>query len=215
MFNGSVAPIPNADDVSEWFFGQLRQDFGAKAFAYHNLRFAEVWFAIVPAGATEPVLAAVFNIDGGYWFTCSINRTAATTYSELDPSPILGGADGLIYQHEDGLDAGDGGETAPLPWHLTSSYLEIDKGAESCDVFGLMPDMERQVGIVAALMTALDRTPLPVLESETENFGPADGLIDYRISGRELSLTLSCASLGCDFRMGAPKIEYQAAGERR
>ena len=211
MYGGSVLPIPGADDVSEWFFAQLRQDYGSKAFAYHNLRFSEVWFCIVPVGASEPMLAAVFNIEGGFWFTCSVARTAATVYSELDPSPLLAGADGQIYQHEDGLD--DNG--APLAWHLTTGFLEIEEGAATCDLFGLMPDMERQVGTIAATVNALDRTPTPQIETETESFDPVTGMVDFRIAGRELSLSMACGTLGCDFRFGAPKVEYQPGGERR
>lgn len=211
MYAGSVQPIPNAADISEWFFPQLRQDFGSKAIAYYNLRFSEVWFCIVPNGASEPLLAAVYNIEGQFWFPCSIDRTAATTYSQFDPSVVLADPTGMIYQHEDGLD--DNG--AALPWHLLSGYFDVDKGKESCDILGLMPDMERQVGDIAALITGLDRTPQPQIDAETETFGPTDGVVDFRVSGRELSLLLSGDGVGCDFRMGAPRVQYQPAGGRR
>lgn len=211
MYNGSINRIPNSEDISEWFFGQLRQNFGSKAFAYYNVRFSEVWFVIVPNGETEPSLAAVFNISGEFWFSCTVERTAATNYSAQDQSPILSGADGFIYQHESGLDNGE----TPLPWTLTTAYLELQEGLVSTDLFGIMPDMERQIGEITVLINALDRTPQPAIDSQTVTFGPTDGLVDLHLSGREIAMTLSCSSLGSDFRMGAPKVELQPGAQRR
>ena len=206
-----VVRIPNADDVSEWFFAQLVQLQSDKCFAYYNVRFSEVWFVIVPTGSKEPALAAVYNINENFWFHCTVERSAATAYSTLDPQPVLGGSDGVIYQHEAGLD--DDG--AALPWSLTTAYLEIDDGAESYDIFGMMPDMQRQIGEITALINALDRTPEPYIDTETETFSVTDGLVDFHLSGRQMQLQLSCAETGCDFRLGAPKIEYQNGGGRR
>lgn len=210
FYNGSVQRIPGQEDISDWFFGQLRPFYSTKAFAFFNPQYNEIWFVSVPTAGSEPALAAVYNLNG-FWFTATIERTAATAFSPDDAQTVMADTGGVIYQHETGLDALD----QPLPWSLQTALLQLDDGAESFDIFGFWPDFERLVGTTAIDFTAYDRTPEPLIETQTMTFGPTDGVVDLKLSGRQISLTFSGGDLGCDFRMGSPAVEYQKAGQRR
>lgn len=210
MYNGSVSFMPNFEDI-QGIFKRIPNFYAIKTTAYYRAQFQEIWFEFVVDSGNEPTFACVYNVIGQFWFTCSVNSTAETNFIGTDTRPIKSGVDGILYQHDNGLDANG----VALPWSLVSAPFDVSAGARSVDILGFMPDTERLIGEVALTTTAYDRMPEPSIEVENDTFGPTDGLIDMRICGRELSFEMSCASLGCDFRMGAPRIEFQPSAGRR
>jgi hypothetical protein len=206
-----VQKMPNFDDVSEWFFNNLRPNYSLKAFAWYNPRFGEVWFAFPDLNNTEPNLCLVYNIAEQFWFTDTLARTAATRFDGSDARPILAAPSGMLYQHEQGVDA-DG---VALPWSLSTALFELENGQVSVGIDSYYPDMERQTGTVNMTITAYDRTPKPSIETGTNSFGPTDDMVDFRVAGRELSLTMAGGTAtGDDFRLGSPKVEYTVSGRR-
>lgn len=213
MSQGGSAPvkIPNHEDISEWLFQNLRQFYSIQTLAWYNPRFNEVWFDFVPNGQVQPAFCAVYNIEGQFWFTDQLVRTAATRFDGQDNRPILAGSDGQLYQHEQGVDANG----APLPWSLQTALLELETGQVSFGVDSYYPDMERQSGRVTLTLNAYDRTPKPVMETGVNSFVPGDDQVDFRIAGREIAMTMSGGTaLGDDFRLGSPKIEITRSGRR-
>jgi hypothetical protein len=179
--------------------------------AWYNPRYDEVWFAFTSNASEEPDLCAVYNRGGGFWFTDRLVRTAATRLDGQDSRPLLAGTDGMIYQHEQGVDANG----SPLPWSLSSALFEINNGKTSISVDSFYPDMERHVGTIALNLIAYDRTVDPPIESETHTFVPGDEQVDFHISGREVSMVLSGGTaLGDDFRLGVPKVAITDVGDR-
>jgi hypothetical protein len=207
---GSVQKVPNSDDISEWVFQNLRPFYSIQSLAWYNPRFGEVWFAFCQNGTDQPGLNVVYNVEGGFWFADQFVRTAATRFDGQDARPILAGIDGMLYQHEQGVDANG----SPLPWSLTTALLELETGQISFGVDAFYPDFERQIGAVNVTLNAYDRTPDPVLDTGTGSVLPGDDQLDFRVAGREISMTLSGNSLGNDFRIGSPKIEVTPSGRR-
>jgi hypothetical protein len=206
-----VQKIPNSEDISEWFFANLRPLYSVKSIAWYNHRYREVWFAFCSNESTEPNLCAVYNVEGQYWFVDVLTRTSATRFDGQDARPILAGTDGMLYEHEVGVDANG----SPLPWSITTALLELENGATSFGVDAYYPDMQRQVGTITMVLHAQDRTPTPVIETQTKTFVPGDAQVDFRIAGREIALTMSGGTaLGDDFRFGDPKVLITKSGRR-
>jgi hypothetical protein len=211
--SGGAAPekIPGSEDISEWFFQNLRPYYSIQSFAWYNARFGEVTFAFCSNGSTQPDTLVIYNAEHGYWFTDKLVRTASARFDGQDSRPILAGVDGQLYQHDQGVDANG----SPLPWSLTSALFEIKTGQVSFGIDSFYPDMQRQTGNITITLNAYDRTPDPVLDSGTKTFGPTDDQVDFRVAGRDIAMIMSGGTtLGDDFRLGAPKISITESGGR-
>jgi hypothetical protein len=172
---------------------------------WFNERFNEVWFGVVPDGEDEATLAAVFMRSNGRWFTCDIERTAATRFAGDNTSVILAGHDGFLYAHDVGVD--DNG--ASLDWRLETSVLELEEGNQIYTIQGVSLDMQRRTGAVNVTLTGYnesDPEALPI-DTETQTIPQGQGSEDFRTTARLVKMRLSGSGVGCDFRMGIPKVE--------
>lgn len=216
LYNGGVNRIPNYQDVSEWVLSQIRDYYTVKTVAWYNQEFDEVWFGFVPDGYTEPKFYVAVNRETWAWTkgTFPEEISAATRLSNFDARPIVCGSDGDVYQMDNGVDA-DG---QPLPWSLTWGPIELDSGRINTEVSGVVVDMESQVGTIHIQMTAYDRSPAneSSVDSGTGEFGPTDGLVDFRVAGRIITMAWNGGdTLGDTFRLGEPRLLLGSGGSRR
>jgi hypothetical protein len=218
MFNGGVQRIPNYQDVSEFVMSSLLQNYTTKTIAWYDQRYNEVWFAFVPQTATEPTTYVAVNLDDWSWtqgvfpaadeaFTC------VTRLSGYDARPLVFGQDGNLYQMDNGLDA-DGQDN---PWSIELAPIEVNNGEQSIDLLGVAMDMQRQVGNITISITMTDRTPAAetIIDSGQAIVTPSEGLADFRLGGRQAQISFSGDGVGCDMRMGVPKLLFSKAGSRR
>jgi hypothetical protein len=212
MFTGGVQKIPGQDAIAEWLFKRVRPYYTVKTFAWYNPRFSEIWFGFCLDDDQEPTLAAVFNLEGQFWFTCEIDRTSAATFQGFDTRPVLAGTDGLLYRHDTGVnDAG-----AAMDWHLETSIMEIEGGKVIPTIYGVILDCERQVGDITTTLTGYDRTnaSATAIETETHAIAPETGVEDFRTTARYVKMRLEGSGVDCDFRLGIPKVELARSGMR-
>ena len=116
--------------------------------------------------------------------------------------------DGYAWMHEFD-DYADDDEVA-MPVHIELAPTDIDNGNRSVDIFGFIPDMQRQTGDFTLTITAKDHPRGDDLVTDILTISPTDKLVDARVGGRQFSLKLELTELGCDFRMGRWGIEVQA-----
>jgi hypothetical protein len=211
LYSGSVQPIPNADDISEWVFNQIR--FQTKTVSWYNKRYGEVYWAFCSQNSSEPDTYVCYNIEGKFWTNGMVVRTAATAFKGIDARPILFGANGKVYRHDDGVDA-DG---AALPWSLMVDGIDMMTGEVLMEVDGFAADMARQVGSMQVDFSFYDRTPAgeSIEDAATITLSPTQKLEDVRGAGRELAITYSGGvNVGDDFRMGTPRLQTYPGAER-
>jgi hypothetical protein len=218
MFNGGVQRIPNHDDVSEFVLSNILAHYTVKTVAWYNQRYNEVWFVFVPQNAQEPTIYVAVNRDNWAWTQGTIPAadaafTCETKLSGYDARPVIFGMDGNLYQMDNGLDA-DGQDN---PWEIHMAGFELGNGENSVDVSGIAMDMERQSGNITITIEMTDRTPAAqtIIDSGQAVVAPADGMADFRVSGRQAAISFSGDGLGCDMRMGIPKVLLTKAGSRR
>jgi hypothetical protein len=212
MYNGSVQPIPNVEDIRKYVFDNLKTDYGYQCSAVFSPQHNEVWFFYTVIGQTNPTLGVVYSIENQCWAPLNFGRTSGTHFTQGDTRPYMGGTDGFIYQHENGLD--DNG--AILPWSITLAPYALNEGGSHFDVQYVVADFLGQIGNISLTLNTFDRLNDSAQEdSETEIVTPLDsGTIDMRVSGRYIGMVASCASLGSYFRWGKPVAWIQDSGNR-
>jgi hypothetical protein len=205
---GAPVPIPNNDDISDFVFDNITEMQKFKCFATFIELHDEVWFHY-PAGDDEPNRYVVVNITDFRWSCGTLERTSSTRFQSGNTRPIMATEAGAIYNHEDGVDAAGSALQAYVTWapvSMNGQYFEMQ---------GVAPDMQRQTGSVTLDITAYDRLRITAIDSESLTIAPTDALVDCRVSGRHLSMTLTSNVVGGDFRMGKMQIEIRPMGSRR
>jgi hypothetical protein len=212
MYNGSVQPTPNVEDIRKYVFDALKTDYGYQATAVYSSTHNEVWFFWTINGQTNPTLGLIYSIENQCWAPLDYGRTGGTHFTQGDTRPYFGAADGYIYQHENGLD--DNG--VALNVSLTLAPYAMNEGGNHFDVQYIVPDFLGQIGNISLTVQTWDRLNDSAMEdSETEIVTPADsGTIDMRVSGRYVGLVISSSSLGSYFRWGKPVAWAQTSGDR-
>jgi hypothetical protein len=212
MYNGSVLPMPNVEDIRKYVFDALRVDYGYQCTAVFAPQHNEVWFFYTINGQTSPTLGVIYSVENQCWAPLYYGRTSGTHFTQGDTRPYMGSLDGYIYQHEAGYD--DNG--VAMPWSLTLSPYAMNQGGQHMDVQYVVPDFFNQVGDITLTLNTWDRINDTAMEdTETDIVTAMDsGTIDMRVSGRYIGMTMGASSAGCYMRLGVPVAWVQTSGKR-
>lgn len=212
MYNGSVQPMPNVEDIRKFVFDTIRIEFGYQCTALYQPQYNEVWFFYTINGEENPTLGVIYSIDNQCWAPLDFGRTAGAHFTQGDTRPFLAHSDGLIYQHEVGFD--DNG--AAMPWSLTLAPYALNSGGAHMDIMFVIPDFKDQVGDITMTIETKDYLNDSALEdTETEIVAATDsGAIDFRVSGRYVGLVLGATAAGCYMRLGVIVAWIKPSGTR-
>ena len=210
-FSGTVAPLPNQDDIKGWLNAQIRKSYEPKTVCFYNQQFNEVWWLFATGPSDEPNLYVAVNLLDGSWIHGNLTRTPAYTVDGGDTRPYLLSDDGYIYVHEEGRDA-DGKAMAAF---VQSGPFQMNEGGALCQVLGYIPDFGEQEGDVQLTVEARDRAQSPVIDRNIATVAPTEGMIDLRVRGRVMSIRLGQTLKGGHFSLGAPAMEVMLGKGRR
>jgi hypothetical protein len=222
LYNGSVYPIPNVEDIRKYVFdalpiGQLGQpNLAFQCSAVYVAKYHEIWFFYPTIGDSNPTHYVIFHINDQCWSVGTFARASGTHFTQGDTAPLMAGTDGFIYQHDPVGDTfNDNG--APLAWTLTMNPLALEEGLARMDVEGIRFDFFQQAGDITATVSTFDNTSDPSVEDADTDTVPASspGISDFRVAGRYIGLTLSSSDPNNTMRYGKPIAYAKAAGERR
>lgn len=213
LYNGTVMPLPNVEDVRRWIYDQLDVNLGYQCNVSYNPKFNEVWMFFTIEGQTTPTIGVIYSIDQQCFAPLYWGRVGGTHFTQGDTRPYFGDANGYIYQHENGYD--DDGDVLAYSWTL-APYSLTKGGRFNQMVEYLVWDAKDQVGDVTLTVNTYDRlNDSTVLETETETMEAEDsGTIDLRIAGRYIAVAMSGSSAGCYARMGLPVAFIRSIGDR-
>ena len=212
-YDGSVHPIANVEDVRKFVFDGLDKTRAPyQCHAVYDPKYNEIYFYYTVAGGANPTNYVIYAINDACWTPGALTRCSGTHFQQGDTRPYQCDADGNIYLHNNGNDANG----AALPWSLTLAPYALNKSLELCEIDGMETDFKDQAGTITFTLATYDRLGDPApQDSETETVSPGDQLIDWRSSGRYLSLSMSSSDLGSYFRWGVPQAYVKPLGERR
>ncbi len=225
VYSGSVQQMPNAEDVRKYVFDAIPPNLGYQCHAVYVPKFREIWFFYSTTGDINPTRYVIYSLESQCWapgtadFYSALNVTAGRAsgahFTQGDTSPLMAGTDGYIYNHDPiGDTNNDNGH--PLAWKMTLSPYALQEGLQSLDVEAVLLDFFNELGNVVVTVNTYDRLNDPApMDTETETVGPTDNpYTEFRVSGRYIGMTLSCADLNSYFRYGRPVAWVRATGRR-
>jgi hypothetical protein len=212
LYNGSVVEIPNASNIDSWVFENINRTHSIKCAAFYNKEFNEVWF-LYPAGvSTENNRYVAVCLDDYSWTIGTWDRTAATKFSVGEKRPLMFGTDGYVWAHES---TPKNDNTAAMEAFIESAPFDLDEGNTCLDVWGFIPDFERQTGDISLYMYGIDHPRDGVVSEDTVTIAEADMVTDMRMAGRQIAFRLTSDVVDGDFRLGKCQLEVSGGGKKR
>lgn len=225
MFNGSVSPIVNVEDIRKYVFDNVPDTLAFQCTAIYVPKYHEIWFFYPTTGATNPTNYVIYHINDQCWsigtadyyssLGVTAGRASGAHFTQGDTSPLMAGTDGYIYNHDPiGDTFNDNGN--PLTWTLTMSPYAMSEGLENLDVMQVLWDFFDQNGDISATVNTWDRLTDPApMDTLTQIIPDAQaGITDYRVSGRYAGVTLTSSDLDNYMRWGKPVAFTQPSGTR-
>lgn len=210
MFNGSVVPIPNQEEIRAWVFDHIHPAHRSKTVCFYNEKFREVWWIYPTRDVTEPNRYVMVNVDNWAWSIGTLSRSAAGKRLRGGYQPLLASPDGVIYTHE----TGKNDDGASLPAYIKSGLYQLDPST-SLDVFGVSPDFTVIEGEAEMRITGRDRPQSQVTDEATFTVTGETEMEDIRLHGRLIEVEVIQDEVNGDFRLGVPWLEVQDGNRRR
>lgn len=211
-YNGAVADIPNSSDIADWVFQNINPVHAIKACCYYNKQFNEAWFFYPDALNTENNRYVAVNLDDFSWTTGTWDRTAVTKFATGEPRPIMFGTDGYIWVHEADPKNDD---TSAMEAFIESAPFDLQDGNVSLDVWGFVPDFERQTGDIELYLYGIDHPRDGVVSEDTVTIEEDSEIVDLRMAGRQIAFRLTSNEVDGDFRLGKCQLEVSGGGKKR
>ena len=213
MYGGQISHIPRSEEV-DTIFDEIDEEQRSKVHCHFNPHFREIWWLYPSTGSTECDRYVMVSLDSWDWVVGTLDRTAFGLCSLLGRMSLFGtDENGVIYQHETGLDA-DG---LALDWHIETGFMDIEDGNAGLNIDGYIPDFKRQTGTIDITFTSRDLPEDTVnLETVTKEIAEGDTVIDLYHFGRQSKVKLSQTDVvGGDFRLGAHRLEVVGVPTKR
>ena len=210
-YNGSVQVLPT-DDIRTYVYDDLNFDVAWKCHAGINLANKEIWFFYPSANAADCDSYVIYHTDQQCWSCGKLSRSAWID-DNLFNQPFAGDANGVLYQHETGVDANG----TSSPWLLETSLMDIDTGNSNANIFGFISDFDR-INKDVELNVQTQYYPLGIQNVDGPYIidgTPNTARVDLRSDGKAFSFSLEGAALGSDFRLGMCRLDFQPSGARR
>lgn len=218
MFDGSVHPMPNVEDVRKTVFDALNVNNSYQCHAVYNPRHNEIEFFYTISGQTNPTLSVFYSIDDKAWAPNSwgtLCRASGTSPDQGDTRPLMCGTDGLVYQHENGNDAN--GSALSYSWQI--ARYSLGDGFMVGEMQGIETDFNNMAKTMTLTVSSYDRlydgaVQTEPLETDTATITTSEGYFDFRVSGRYIQLSGASSDVGSYFRMGKPVAYVKPIGIR-
>lgn len=200
VYDGSVSPLPC--DVSDYVFPNLNLAQSSKVHAFNNSLFSEVWWFYPSNASNEIDSYVVWNYRENHWNIGSMVRLSGSDRSVLS-YPILVGNDGIVYEHEVGLNY-DG-----MTPRVRSGPIELGDGDNIMSVRKVVPDT-KSVGDVNIRFYVRD---YPDDTEYVRGPYPMSYQTDTRFSARQVEVEFQGAAMTA-WRIGTPRLELVQGGKR-
>jgi hypothetical protein len=225
-------------DLRQYIFQDINRAQFGQVFSGTNEGFNEVWWFYCSGTSTTIDKYVVYNYAEDIWYYGTMERTAWSD-SALNGYPIAATYEHNLVFHEYGNNDNVTGTPAPMNAYITSSEFDIGDGHNFGFVWRLLPDVTFRGSTVASpdqptvtmYMIPLKNsgsgysTPPSVGGSDNEpvvqtQAGTAIQVeeftqqINVRVRGRQISFKIESDQLGCQWQLGAPRMDIRPDGRR-
>lgn len=201
---GNVQIIPaNTQECStilNYVFQNLNRGQASKCFAWYNELFDEIWFHYPSSGSNECDRVARLNVTDLTWVPDTFDRTCAESPNQVLGYPRLISSGGILYEHEQGVDANGGG----MAWSITSNLQGRNMiknsmrimGDDNSMLTGFVPDSVQSGNInVEITGQRYPQSAVPMFDN-TYMVSPSTEFVTTQAGARLWKYTISGSDLG-------------------
>jgi len=223
VYTGKTDPLPCP--LKDYVFKDFNYSERDKSFGALNSEFNEITWFYPSSSSTENDRYVTFNYIDKVWTYGAMARTAWIDHG-VRQYPQAAATDNYLYNHELGTDDGSTTPATALNAYIESSPLDIADGDQFSFVRRIIPDV-----------TFTNATNDPRLDMiiKTQNYPGSDyatgsdsevlrtaiipveqytQVKNIRLRGRSIIVRVESNRVGTCWRLGSPRIEIQADGQR-
>jgi hypothetical protein len=200
IYDGYVKPLPC--EVYDYVFNNINTNQLSKVYAVNNAQFNEVWWFYPSAASNENDSYVVWDYVEDHWSIGNLARTAGTDRSVFR-NPIMIGTDGIIYDHEVGLNYGG------LSPYAESGPFQIGQGDQILYVNEMIPDERNQGSVNATFKTRYYPNGAETTHGPYSLTNPTS----VRFNGRQIKMRVTTTTPS-DWRVGVQRLNGVAGGRR-
>lgn len=210
FYDGSAAKVLPCD-VWPTIFENANYVQRAKTFAGVNGRFGEIWWFYCSELATECDRYVVYNTMDATWTFGTLNRTAFIGDSALFSVPFATDENGVMYDHETGVDANG----SAMESSLESYDVEIGNGDYMVQVGMMVPDFKVLTGSISMQLKAKKYPQdTETVSDSTLTILPGTKFVNPRVKGRQISVAFTASAVGDNWRLGTMRFGAREHGKK-
>lgn len=221
-------------DLKKYIFSDINRDQYTQIFAGTNEGFNEVWWFYCSAGSTQIDRYVIYNYaenqGAGVWYYGSLGRTAWSD-SGLRPYPQAATYSYNVVNHELGVDNKETGTTTAINAYIETSEFDIEDGHNLGFVYRIIPDITFVGSETASPQVTMTLIPMmnsgsgynspqsvsgsssaAVTRTATVPIEQFTGQIYVRVRGRQMIFKIESDQIGCNWQLGAPRIDIRPDG---
>ena len=226
-YDGRIQKIPCT--VQSYVFDDFNLEQKEKVFAALNSSFNEVWWFYPSGDASEIDRYVIYNYAEKSWAVGTLSRTAWIDRGIFN-YPLATDSNGVLYEHENGLNDGSTSPSSAINAHIESSQIDIGDGENFLFLDRLIPDI--------TFNGSTDSSPAATFTLKTRNFPGGNYLQSddssveqsvaetstvveqftdqafVRLRGRSFALKVASSQTGIQWRLGTPRVQIRPDGRR-
>jgi len=225
VYTGRVQELPST--VRDYVFGDINLQQAQKIHAGTIKDFGEVIWFYCSADAEEIDRYVIYNSFENCWYFGTLSRTAWLDSSSRDYPIGANSVDFKIYNHEVGLNDGEGTSPTGISAYVESADFEIGEGDRFQFISRIIPDV--------SFFGSTDPAPAVSFLLKPRNFsGSAFGTADtstitgtkmvdvqeftkqafVRVRGRQTAFRVESSGTNIAWKLGVPRIDIRPDGRK-
>lgn len=225
-------------DLRQYVYSDINLQQVDQIFASTNEGFNEVWWFYCSSNSTTVDRYVIYNYLEDIWMYGNMARTAWLD-SGLRTYPIAATYSYNIVNHESGVDDNTGDTPIAIESYVTSAQFDIGDGHNMAFAWRMLPDLTFRGstdGTTPSLIMQLlplqnsgsgynnplsvggtsATASLPVTATQTYpiELDTFTGQVNIRVRGRQMSMKVSCNTLGTQWQLGSPRVDVRPDGRR-
>ena len=233
-YTGRVETLPCS--LRQYVYGDINLDQQDQFFSGTNEGYSEVWWFYCSANSTVIDRYVIYNYLDQVWYYGTLGRTAWLD-SPLRENPMAATYSRTVVYHESGNDDIEiNGTVNPINAYIQSSDFDIGDGHNFGFVWRMIPDITFDGSStptpdkpqVTFSLRPRQNPGAPYGSAETPTVQSAQNynsvrnytvqeftqIVYTRLRGRQMAFKIESNQLGCQWQLGAPRIDVRADGRR-
>ena len=218
-------------DLLRYIYSDINLQQSEQVFGNTNEGFNEVWWFYCSSSSNTVDKYVIYNYIEDIWYYGSMARTAWLD-SGLRNFPLAATYSYNIVEHENGVDDGVTVPATAISASITSSQYDIGDGHNFAFVYRMIPDLTFRgstIGTtpqVTMYLQGLNNSGSGVTQTGNSNVvntgvltsainvDQFTGQLYIRIRGRQMQMQITSNTLGTQWQLGSPRIDFRADGRK-